>query len=51
VYGKKRKPMMPAQPERKAMVRRSEKTQSKKMTSRGEIAARSARRQPIERRA
>ena len=39
--------MMPAQPERKATVRRSEKTQSKKMTKRGEIAAKSARRQPM----
>ncbi len=38
--------MIPSQPERKAMVRRSEKIHSRKMTKRGEIAARSARRQP-----
>ena len=31
--------MSPSQPERKAMVRRSEKTQSKKRTKRGEMAA------------
>jgi hypothetical protein len=38
--------MIPSHPERKATVRRSEKTQSRKMTKRGEIAAKSARRHP-----
>ena len=40
--------MIPSQPEWKAMVRRSEKIQSRKMTKRGEMAAKSARRQPTD---
>jgi hypothetical protein len=39
--------MMPCQPERRAIVMRSEKIHSKKMTKRGDIAASSARRQPM----
>ena len=39
--------MTPSQPERKAIVSRSENAQSRKITRRGEMAASNARRQPI----
>src|SRR3954465_232403 len=47
VYGRNRKPAIPAQPDSKAMVRRSVKIHRRPRTKRGESQARSTRKQPM----